>query len=241
MLSDSNLQSRTRGSLIAVLLFAVLAVFASTADIQRGAIAVDKSPNDEREYRALVLDNGMQVLLVSDPETVRAAAAVNVAAGSNSDPAEFNGLAHFLEHMAFKGAAGRSARGIAEAVEARRSAHEKAESVLARLHESDARMAAVAEQLGALGSNVRAASGEAERLDRSLTVAQEALAADEDVERCVVMRVWNWAMGHGDVINQAALVPDEVLRPIVEDYAAHGHDLRRVVRAVYTASDFVRF
>ena len=103
MLSDSNLQSRTRGSLIAVLLFAVLAVFASTADIQRGAIAVDKSPNDEREYRALVLDNGMQVLLVSDPETVRAAAAVNVAAGSNSDPAEFNGLAHFLEHMVFKG------------------------------------------------------------------------------------------------------------------------------------------
>lgn len=75
----------------------------------------------------------------------------------------------------------------------------------------------------------------------TLPALGQALAADEDVERCVVMRVWNWAMGHGDVINQAALVPDEVLRPIVEDYAAHGHDLRRVVRAVYTASDFVRF
>ena len=105
MLIMSNLQPRTRGSLVAVLVFAMLALFASSADIQPGAIEVDKSPNDEREYRALVLDNGMQVLLVSDPEAVRAAAAVNVAAGSNSDPAEFNGLAHFLEHMLFLGTA----------------------------------------------------------------------------------------------------------------------------------------
>ncbi len=105
MLIMSNLQPRTRGSLVAVLVLAMLALFASSADIQPGAIEVDKSPNDEREYRALVLDNGMQVLLVSDPEAVRAAAAVNVAAGSNSDPAEFNGLAHFLEHMLFLGTA----------------------------------------------------------------------------------------------------------------------------------------
>jgi chromosome segregation protein len=66
----------------------------------------------------------------------------------------------------------------AEAVEARRTAHERAEAVMARLHESDARMAAVAEQLGALGSQVRAASGEAERLQVTLTTAQESLAAD---------------------------------------------------------------
>lgn len=64
---------------------------------------VIKSPNDSREYRALVLDNGMKVLLVSDPGTEKAAASVDVNAGSNSDPAQFPGLAHFLEHMLFLG------------------------------------------------------------------------------------------------------------------------------------------
>ena len=66
---------------------------------------VVKSPNDTRAYRALVLDNGMQVLLVSDTEADKAAASVDVNAGSNSDPQDFAGLAHFLEHMLFLGTA----------------------------------------------------------------------------------------------------------------------------------------
>ena len=52
------------------------------------------------------------------------------------------------------------------------------QSALDRLHESDARMAAVAEQLGQLGAQARAARGEAERLDRSIAQAVEQLDAD---------------------------------------------------------------
>ncbi len=52
------------------------------------------------------------------------------------------------------------------------------QSALDRLHESDARMAAVAEQLGQLGAQARAARGEAERLDRSIAAAVEQLDAD---------------------------------------------------------------
>ncbi|MGV3590130.1 MAG: insulinase family protein, partial [Gammaproteobacteria bacterium] len=66
---------------------------------------VIKSPNDTRDYRALTLDNGMKVLLVSDPGADKAAAAVDVDAGSNADPRDFAGLAHFLEHMLFLGTA----------------------------------------------------------------------------------------------------------------------------------------
>ena len=66
---------------------------------------VVKSPNDTREYRALALDNGMKVLLISDPTAEKAAAAVDINAGSNSDPQDFAGLAHFLEHMLFLGTA----------------------------------------------------------------------------------------------------------------------------------------
>jgi len=53
------------------------------------------------------------------------------------------------------------------------------EGTLGRLHESDAQMAAVAEQLGQLGQTSRAATAEAERLDQALTAATEALAQDE--------------------------------------------------------------
>ncbi len=66
---------------------------------------VTKSPNDTRNYRALVLENGMKVLLVNDPEADKAAASVDVNAGSNADPENFEGLAHFLEHMLFLGTA----------------------------------------------------------------------------------------------------------------------------------------
>ncbi|MDT8398526.1 MAG: insulinase family protein [Pseudomonadales bacterium] len=62
-----------------------------------------KSPNDSREYRSLVLANQLKVLLISDPGTDKAAAAVDVYAGSNSDPEDYPGLAHFLEHMLFLG------------------------------------------------------------------------------------------------------------------------------------------
>ena len=58
---------------------------------------------DKRTYRNLVLANGMKVLLISDPQTDKAAAALDVASGSGDDPQQFQGLAHFLEHMLFLG------------------------------------------------------------------------------------------------------------------------------------------
>lgn len=61
------------------------------------------SPNDERVYRHLVLDNGLQVVLVSDADTEKAAAALDVHVGSAQNPPQRAGLAHFLEHMLFLG------------------------------------------------------------------------------------------------------------------------------------------
>ncbi|PIO64197.1 peptidase, M16 family, partial [Teladorsagia circumcincta] len=54
-------------------------------------------------YRGLELTNGLRVLLVSDPTTDRAAAAMDVNVGSLMDPWEIQGLAHFCEHMLFLG------------------------------------------------------------------------------------------------------------------------------------------
>lgn len=62
-----------------------------------------KSPNDRRDYRYLTLDNQLRVLLVSDPETDKSAAALSVYRGSFHEPDSRPGLAHFLEHMLFIG------------------------------------------------------------------------------------------------------------------------------------------
>ncbi len=60
-------------------------------------------PLDTREYRYLQLDNGLRTLVVSDPRADKAAVSMNVDVGSNANPAQRPGLAHFLEHMLFLG------------------------------------------------------------------------------------------------------------------------------------------
>ena len=61
------------------------------------------SEEDARQYRGLVLENGLKVLLVSDPTTDKSAAALDVHIGHLSDPPDLPGLAHFCEHMLFLG------------------------------------------------------------------------------------------------------------------------------------------
>jgi secreted Zn-dependent insulinase-like peptidase len=64
---------------------------------------VIKSPIDQKQYRYLELENRLKVLLVSDSEADKSAASLDVFIGSGSDPEEWEGLAHFLEHMLFLG------------------------------------------------------------------------------------------------------------------------------------------
>lgn len=57
----------------------------------------------KRETKTLTLKNGLDVLLVYDPEVHRSAASLSVGVGSLYDPPEKMGLAHYLEHMLFLG------------------------------------------------------------------------------------------------------------------------------------------
>ena len=58
---------------------------------------------DTREYRGVLLNNGLRVMLISDNTTDKSAAALDVNVGSMYDPIKLQGLAHFLEHMLFLG------------------------------------------------------------------------------------------------------------------------------------------
>jgi chromosome segregation protein len=67
---------------------------------------------------------------------------------------------------------------LAAAQERHRAAADEVEAALEALHDSDARMAAVAERLGHLGATVRSARAEAERTERAIADATTALETD---------------------------------------------------------------
>ncbi len=64
---------------------------------------VKVSPNDKRDYQAITLDNGITIVLVSDPTVDKSAAALSVGVGLLHDPMSQQGMAHYLEHMLFMG------------------------------------------------------------------------------------------------------------------------------------------
>jgi chromosome segregation protein len=100
----------------------------------------------------------------------RAQSLLEVQSAHDEAEAELARVGHQLDRLAFDLAA----------VEGRREqARSVADAALERLHESDARLAAVAEKLGTLGSAVRSAQAEADRLAAAGQSAEQAAADDE--------------------------------------------------------------
>ena len=68
------------------------------------SLKIEKPELDDRSYRLIRLgDNKLEALLVHDPKTDKSSAAMDVHVGHLSDPKEFPGLAHALEHCLFLG------------------------------------------------------------------------------------------------------------------------------------------
>jgi predicted Zn-dependent peptidase len=63
------------------------------------------------------LPNGLRVATRQMPGIETAAIGLYAETGSRYEPAHLNGIAHLFEHMVFKGAGGRSARELSEAIE----------------------------------------------------------------------------------------------------------------------------
>lgn len=64
---------------------------------------LEKPELDDRSYRVIRLPNQLEALLVHDPDTDKAGAAMDVNVGNFGDPKDLQGLAHCLEHMLFMG------------------------------------------------------------------------------------------------------------------------------------------
>lgn len=67
--------------------------------------------------RVTTLPNGLRVISEEMPHVGTASLGIWVASGSRAESPAQHGVAHMLEHMAFKGTQRRSARGIAEEIE----------------------------------------------------------------------------------------------------------------------------
>lgn len=59
--------------------------------------------NDPMKARFYTLKNGLSVILTENHKEPRIAVNIAVRAGSNTDPKDHTGLAHYLEHLLFKG------------------------------------------------------------------------------------------------------------------------------------------
>lgn len=68
-----------------------------------GAYKYKYVTNDPVKARYYTLSNGLTVILAVNKKTPRVQTLFGTRAGSNSDPATNTGLAHYLEHMLFKG------------------------------------------------------------------------------------------------------------------------------------------
>lgn len=59
--------------------------------------------HDENKVRIYTLKNGLKVFLAQNSDAPRIQTFIPVRTGSNNDPSDNTGLAHYLEHMMFKG------------------------------------------------------------------------------------------------------------------------------------------
>lgn len=64
---------------------------------------VYSSINDDNKYITYKLPNGLKIFLIEDKSTIISSAVMHVNVGSNNNPKNFEGMAHFLEHMLFMG------------------------------------------------------------------------------------------------------------------------------------------
>ena len=60
-------------------------------------------PNDPMQTRIYTLKNGLKIYLSVNKEKPRVQTYIAVRTGSRNDPKETTGLAHYLEHLMFKG------------------------------------------------------------------------------------------------------------------------------------------
>ena len=83
--------------------FLILAAMAAVAVACGRGNKYETVAGDPLEAKICTLDNGLTVYMTVNKDEPRIQANIAVRAGGKDDPADNTGLAHYLEHMMFKG------------------------------------------------------------------------------------------------------------------------------------------
>lgn len=137
-------------------------------------------PHPTRNIRKTILPNGLMVLTESMPHMRSVSMGAWINSGSRDEPANENGLSHFVEHMVFKGTTTRSAQDIAREVDSiggNLDAFTGKETVCFNIKVLDENMPAALSVLSDLILNPRFSESD---LEREQGVILEEIKMDED-------------------------------------------------------------
>jgi predicted Zn-dependent peptidase len=183
--------------------------------------------------RLTILDNGVRVVTTAMAGLETASVGLFARAGSRHESAELNGLAHLFEHMVFKGAGGRTAREISEAIE-----DVGGELNACTERDSTSFTAAVLGEhvplaIDLIADMLRRPHFDAAELDREKHVVLQELAEVEDTPSDLIF----------DELWAAAFSDQPLGRSILGDEASIGRiqvdDLQRWSASRYGASDLI--
>jgi predicted Zn-dependent peptidase len=187
----------------------------------------------DETVRTTILPNGLRVVTETMPHLATAALGVWVGTGSRHERQEEHGLAHLLEHMAFKGTARRSALAIAEEIEAvggdlNAETSTERTAYHARVLGSDVPLA-----LDILADILCHPAFEADELEREKHVILQEIGACEDAPDELVFDMLMETAYPAEAIGRRILGTPSTVR------AQHQESMRAFLQRRYCAKDIV--
>ncbi len=68
-----------------------------------------------------------------------------------------------------------------------------------------------------------------------------AMAADPEIAKCGVARMWNWALGKTDIVDTLQEVPLPTIQAQLDAFTQNGFKMKDLIFAMYASDDFVKF
>jgi predicted Zn-dependent peptidase len=180
-----------------------------------------------------VLPNGLRLLTERMPHVRSVSIGVWLARGSRHEPQEQSGIAHFVEHMLFKGTATRSAEDIAQTIDSiggqmdAFTAKEYASYYIKVLDEHLPRA------LEVLADIVMRPAFAAEDIEREKKVVLEEIKMVEDTPDDLVHELFTEAFWEGHPLGRPILGTKDTVESLTQD------GLRRYFSSVYTAPHLI--
>ncbi|MEW5952955.1 MAG: pitrilysin family protein [Bacillota bacterium] len=168
-------------------------------------------------YQQTILDNGIVILSEKVPHVRSVAVGIWVDVGSRDEPDQLMGISHFIEHMMFKGTARRTAKDIAETLDAvggQLNAFTTKEYTCYYSRVLDEFFDLAVDLLGDMLLNSRFG---AEDIDRERNVILEEIKMYEDTPDELVHDIFAHTVWQGHVLGRPIIGSEEVIKNLSRD------------------------